>query len=480
MNLRGMSEGLLLLSAATLLAGQTPQDRFPAVQIDSRPVPSSSVVALQQGIPQGPAIQVDRGNPTAGPANLIVADVDSTSLRELLSGFAQSEGLNLAMPPQLDRLVSVDIRNATLEEALETVLDPLNLEYQIDGKILRVFETQMIDATLEFNYVTTSRTRTTSLAAPITPGRDSQPGSSVSSLGVDTMNLAEEVERLLQGAKSSNGDVQPNRMLGLYFVRDYPRNISRMRSILEQLQVAADRQVVIEAKLLEVELNRDSQSGIDWNSLLGSLSAQSASLGQNSPVYLTFAPGDVDSLLRALTKYGDVNVLAAPSIATLNNQPAVVRIGSQSVFLSTSVRADPRTGAIVQSAETPATVTEGIVLDMMPRVSADGTVYMNVHPIFTERLGQQSSRGSATAVGIREADTVIRVKSGDTILLAGLIRETERDSSSTGMRNTPIIRFLAGAPAKEVLKTDFVILLTPRIVTLQTAPALTQDRHDSQ
>lgn len=435
-----------------------------AIQIDTRPATSQTALAQT---PQTPAIQLERTNP-AGQA-LIVADVDSTSLRELLSGFAQTSGLNLAMPPQLDRLVSVDIRNATIGEALETILVPLNLEYRIEGRILYVFEPQMSDATLEFNYVTTSRTRSTSVVGSAAPGN---PGN-VSVTSSETTDLGDEVEKLLLGAKSRDGNVQPNRTLGLYFVHDYPRNIARMRSILDQLQVAADRQVVIEAKLLEVELNSNSQAGINWNDVFTAVSATSQSFSHESPLQLTFADKDFDVLLRALAVYGNVNVLAAPTVSTLNNQPAVVRIGTQDVFFSTAITTDPRTGGILQTTETPSTVNEGIMLDLTPRISPDGTIYMSLHPMIIERTGQRTSpRGaSAPVVDLTEADTVIRVRNEDSVIIAGLLKQTA--VSDTGLRNAPLIRFFAGRPSAEVRKTEIVILLTPRLVNLQTGPRVT-------
>jgi type II secretory pathway component HofQ len=454
----------VIVLAAGFLQTQSQAGLPAAIQIDTRP--ATAQAALQQN-PQTPAIQLERTNP-AGQA-LIVADVDSTSLRELLSGFAQTSGLNLAMPPQLDRLVSVDIRNATIEEALETILVPLNLEYRIDGRILHVFEPQMSDATLEFNYVTTSRTRSATIAGSAAPG-----AGGVSVISSDAIDLNEEVEKLLLGAKSKDGNVQSNRTLGLYFVHDYPRNIARMRSILDQLQVAADRQVVIEAKLLEVELNEDSQGGIDWNEVFSTVSAASSSFSYASPLQLTFAGKDFEVLIRALAAYGSVNVLAAPTVSTLNNQPAVVRIGTQDVFFSTSITTDPRTGAILQTTETPSTVTEGVMLDLTPRVSPDGTIYMSVHPVITGTIGQRTSaRGaSAPVVDLTEADTVIRTRNGDSVIIAGLIKQAAT-ANDTGLRNAPLIRFIAGRPSVEVRKTELVILLTPRIVNLQTAPRVT-------
>jgi len=179
-----------------------------------------------------------------------------------------------------------------------------------------------------------------------------------------------------------------------------------------------------------------------------------------------------------------VNVLAVPTVSTLNGQPAVIRIGTQDVFFVTQVTTDPRTGIIQQTAETPATVNEGIVLDVVPKISADGIISMNVHPVVTERTGKaESSTGNAVPIlDLRESDSVLRVANETTVMLAGLTsqRTIKNNSGVPGLRNVPFIKYLASRSSNEVRKTDLVILLTPRIVNLKTLTQLTQEHLDKQ
>jgi MSHA biogenesis protein MshL len=183
------------------------------------------------------------------------------------------------------------------------------------------------------------------------------------------------------------------------------------------------RQVQIEAKVVEVELRDEFSAGIDWRSVLSGLTpnptpspttAQASSGGMT----LTLNVTDFSALLKALAAQGTVNVLSSPRIVAMNNEPTIMRAATQDAH----------------------SLTESIVLSLTAQISADGIIHMNVNPsvtgVATSPRGDQVPR-----ITVREADTLVRVRQGETIVIAGLMHErTDRR------------------------KTDLVILLTPTLV----------------
>ena len=169
---------------------------------------------------------------------------------------------------------------------------------------------------------------------------------------------------------------------------------------------------------------------------------------------------DFTGLLSALATQGTVNVLASPRVVAMNNEPAIMRIGTQDVFFVTTSQVDAATGRVLQTTVTPQAITEGIVLSMTPQISGDGTIHMSISPSVTERTGQAKSRLGDTVpiISVRETDTLVRVHQNETIVIAGLMQDRVTRKASLFAR-----LFRRKEPTRR--KTDLVILLTPTIVT---------------
>jgi len=309
-------------------------------------------------------------------------------------------------------------------------------------------------------------------------------GSTASVTGSETANLLNDIETSLAQLKSADGKIIFNRMAGIVFVTDYPRNLDQIGFFLETIQNAVHRQVVIEAKVIEVRLDNTSQFGVNWTALAGKALKLEQPFAATGGFQITFTSGEMNAIISALATEGNVNVLSSPTIATLNNQPAIIRVGTQDIFFTTTTQVDPRTGTIVQTAITPSSITEGIVLDVTPQISDDGVIIMNIHPTVTERTGQATSpRGdSVPIVDVRETDTVVRVKEGGTVLIGGLIsdRKIETANKVPVLGNLPLVGGFFRNTSKETRRTDLVILLTPKILDVQSAMDYTRSRIENQ
>jgi MSHA biogenesis protein MshL len=489
--------GLGLLVTMALLAGPQGQRDAAAIQIDARPVGAGGQGLPQPQSPQAPAIQLDQINPNI--TDRVYGSLDfsvPTSLKQILSVLAQDAGLNLSMPDELSKQVTLSVKDVTLEQALNIILGEQGLQYRIEGKVLRVFKPVMVDAMLDFVYITNKRSRTTSLSASATAGFSGggvgglsgggggvSGGSSTSISGSESTDLLAKVEAMIKAYATTGGGaiLQFNPQLGQFHVRDYPENIAAMKNFLDQTAAAAKMQVYIEANLVEVELNKDSQSGVNWSAVLGNTFSFSSSFATASNFQASISFKGFSALISALTTYGDVNVLSNPSVSTLNGQPAVVKIGTQDVFFITQVTSDPRTGQIIQTAETPATINEGVVLDVTPNIDKDGTMFMSIHPTITERTATATSAQGNTVpiMAVRETDTTLRVRDGETIVIAGLIQDKVlRNTMRTPFSKIPFIGGIFGKKSTESTKTDTVIMLTPHIFNLNQVEELTRARQE--
>jgi MSHA biogenesis protein MshL len=246
--------------------------------------------------------------------------------------------------------------------------------------------------------------------------------------------------------------------------------------------------VQIQAKVIEVTLKNEFSAGIDWNLVIHS-AGNSVSLTQRvaSAAPGTFTAGlaikDFTALLNAFATQGKVNVVASPRVNALNNEPAIMRVGTQDVFFRTTSQVDAITGRIVQTTVEPQSITEGVVLSVTPQISSDGMINLSISPSLTERTGQATSRFGDTVpiLSVREADTLVRVHENETIVIAGLMNEqtTRAQSKVPLLGDLPVVGGLFRRDRCTGRKTDLVILLTPTIMTPARVPesaASEQDR----
>jgi type II secretory pathway component GspD/PulD (secretin) len=205
----------------------------------------------------------------------------------------------------------------------------------------------------------------------------------------------------------------------------------------------ATRQVQVEAMVIEVELSERFSTGIDWRAALGRLNTPvgaSQKPASVTPADVTPAlrTGDVSPLLKALAEQGKVNILARPGVTAMNNEPAVMRMGMPDV---------------------PAATTEGVVLSVTPQISADGIIHLSINPSITGRAGVATSQVGAreSVVSVREADTLVRVRQGETIVVAGLMHDRAGRKIELVILLTPTIMIpgeTAATTAREIRRLD--------------------------
>ena len=420
------------------------------------------------------------------------------AITDLLLRLVRDTDLSVVPDPDVEGTFVGELKNVTLRQALDLVLRPLDLDYSVRDRFIRVFNRPMETRIFEVNYVPTRcvarRSMTaasTALGPELAPigGESAAPQAGVGE-GVDGSwtqvtasedgDLFQELAVGVQTLLSEEGKFNLDRKAALLQVTDFPDRLEKVGVYLETVQTRAQRQVQIQASVIALELHDEFNSGIDWPAVLREAS-DSAALEQDlTPVAgltLGLRVGKVDGLLRALSNQGTVNVLSRARVVAMNNEPVVMRAGTRDVFFVTTSQVDA-TGRVLQRTTPPRTVTEGVVLTVTPQISVDGIINMSIRPRVTERTGQVTSRvGDIVPIlSVRETDTLVRVRQGETVVIAGLMLERTRlPGSREELAGEPEAPGATEGGAREAesgretepgrTKTDLAILLTPTVVT---------------
>lgn len=235
------------------------------------------------------------------------------------------------------------------------------------------------------------------------------------------------------------------------------------------MEGSVQRQVTIEANIIEVNLFEEYRFGLNWSTLADIMSIPFGTASGGGIFQLRVTSG-MQILLDLLSRQGKVNVLSSPKVAVLNNQKAVIRVAREDIFFKTTVTAPTISGGVVTPGTTtftPQSITVGIVLDVTPQIGPDGTVLLNIRPSISDRVGEARAPdgSSVPIIAVRETDTVVRVREGETIVLGGLIQDRRRDERTgvPGLSDLPLVGGLFGSTTREQQKTELVILLTPHV-----------------
>jgi MSHA type pilus biogenesis protein MshL len=307
-----------------------------------------------------------------------------------------------------------------------------------------------------------------------------------------------ETEKLAGGEKGSatyveeieaegDGKVLINKMAGLVIVTDYPSRLREVEKFLSRVEETVQRQVFIEAKIIEVSLNDDFQLGVDWRFIpnimklgTGGLIRQSLTGTTDFPANNRFQIGvantDFNALVDALSTQGKVEVLSSPRVSTLNNQKAIIKAAVEDVYFDVTVAA----GTPPITTATPKYITIGVILDVTPQIDSDGMIIMDIHPSVTERIRTASfpdTGQQAPIISVRETQTIIRVREGQTVLIAGLMQSKEKEELSglPCIMNIPVAGEAFRQTRRDKTKSEIVILLTPTLYSGRKIIDFTQE-----
>jgi type II secretory pathway component HofQ len=452
-------------SASTGLAqapGTRPPDLFVTRLQTVRPTSGASTDAAKTGPDGGPPLfltKIDDRQAAAdldGPRRISMSVSRPMPLPDLLLLLVNGTPLSLVTDKDVSGMFIGDLKDLTMRQALEAVLFPFGLDYDLQGTLIRVFPRKASTRLFSLNFVNVRRTLQRE-DTNRTPVGGVQRGPELSSS--TSSDPFGEIEQGVQSLLSASGKMHVDRTAGLVQVTDFAERLDQVGVYVEAVQLRAARQVRIDAHVFNVELGSTGTGAIDWNAAAIKNAAAARPADGYGPA--GFAVTSIDAFARALAEQGTVTKVTAPAVVAMNNEPATIRVGKQLVYFSPTGSSESDHKRVLG----PSTVLDGFTLSVLAQISADHFIQLHVSPSFAAPAGESKGpNGSAAPVmAVNETDTIMRVRDGETIVLAGFLSDVDRMTPASGFAK------LFSGPSRTTVRSELVILLTPTIVGARSA-----------
>ncbi|SMP12486.1 MSHA biogenesis protein MshL [Desulfurobacterium pacificum] len=420
-------------------------------------------------------------------------------LNKALLMLAKATGYNVIIPPDINGTVTLELKEDSLESCLNALLKPFGYSYKIDGN--NIYVITKLTKVFHLNLPQINRTLTSSIQATI-GGESSNTGVNTSTSSATMSisnnyssefwnNVKSALETLLKEDKTASYSIEP--LTGTIVVSAKPKTMKRIENFIKTLNKETEKQVLIEAKIVEVKLDKKNQTGINWKYLtfsnfLGSGGEYSTiTFNSGSPSSMPFQLSVVkvnntfSALLGLLSQFGKVNVLSSPRILAMNGQPAMIKVGRDYIVIyktqttsTTSTAGETASTLTTEEINTDTILTEGVVLTIVPHIDDKGNVILNITPAISSLDTPIVSGFTNTtedllnkiyAVNIRQLNTVIKARSGQTIILGGLIAKSKSETKEgvPFFQDLPLIGNAFKSNTQTSSKTELVIMLTPYV-----------------
>jgi MSHA biogenesis protein MshL len=464
--------------------------------------------------------------------------VNNANAREVFLAIVADTRYSMLMHPDVTGTLSVTLRGVTVTQALESIRDVYGYDFKIDGRRIIIYAPTLQTRIFTINYPHSQRMGNSELR--VAPGAGLQAGATT---GVTTATSATSAATAVQRGEGSrvtttsktdfwseltmaiqglvgNGqgrNVVSSPQAGIMAVRAMPDELRQVDKFLKAAQIAVERQVMLEAKIVEVELRDGFQSGIDWSALKNNYTAKGVigSIGGNTtsatssnllvrgvqpglPGFsagaallpdglsippagsgmfgLALASDGFQAVLGFLETQGDLQILSSPRIATLNNQKAVLKVGVEDFFVTNFTPGIPVTTAAGGTSTAPPTPVltpyfSGISLDVTPQIDDGINIMLHVHPsvtTVTEKIKTFASIGDQpmASSSINESDTLVRIQDGNIVAIGGLmqVESNRRSSGLPGSGDSPFFGTLFGNRANIGRKKEVIVLIKPTVI----------------
>jgi len=469
-------------------------------------------------------------------------EVSDAPARVFFQGLTDGTSTNMLVHPDVSGRVSFSLKQVTVEDVLNAARDLYGYDWRRSGNAYMVLPASIQTRIYHLNYLDLQRygvsktrissgqvtqgtnTQYSNSATPTSPesDKDGKPTIDISGTAVETRNDSDfwaNIESNLRAILGDKADrsVVVNHQSGLIVVRAMPSEQRDVSDYLQRISDTATKQVVLEAKIVEVELSDAYQAGINWASIVQNGSSHyftgqtapnggfgvdpfrptnnNVVVGPNNPISgivnstlggaFTIAADfkDFNAFIELLGVQGQTHVLSSPRVSTLQNQKAIIKAGTDEFFV-TGVKSNTTTGtATTTSREVDLTpFFSGVALDVTPQISEDDNVILHIHPTVSEVTDQTKTltmSGSTDVLPlaisqIRESDNIVRARSGQLIVIGGLMRQNRKNQNykTPILGDIPLLGKLFKSEHKEYRTVELVILLRPIVVKDNDWPAL--------
>jgi len=473
--------------------------------------------------------------------------VNNAPAPEVFMAIVSGSPYSMIVHPSIKEKLSIKLNNTTVFEALDTLREMYGYEYKVQGNRILIQPLTLQTRIFQVSYLYNTRKGKSELRVASSSPSDSAPSSQASAVAAVNGPQAPVVQALAASKVETTSDLNfwtdltsalraiigtgdgrnmvINAESGVVVVRAMPSELREVGEFLRTMQNVVSRQVLLEAKIIDVQLSDSFATGINWaafhagpNSRFAggiqqpatSLSTQGAmstftTLGPDGRADLnslfTSTPGSPGSvitgagvpgtlfglafqtsnfaaLINFLQSQGEVQVLSSPRIAAINNQKAVLKVGTDQFFV-TNVTTNQTTtvGGFVQNS--PSITTQpffsGVALDITPQIDENNQIILHVHPAVSNVVNQNTNinLGQAgiftlplAASTISETDTVVRVTNSNIVAIGGLMKQEDHRTRGgvPGLMDIPIIGSLFKNTSRSGLKSELVILIKPTVI----------------
>jgi len=469
------------------------------------------------------------GRPAVSRAERFDISVNNVPARTFFLSLVADSGTNVVAHPEVSGFISLELNNVSINDVLDVTRDVYGYEYKYKNSIYTIYPRKLRTDVFPINYLDVKRVGITDTGISIgkigsSGGRgrnnstsqdldeasnllgyledvdgesstsqqtQSSPGTRIQTLNrTDFWGAIKKTIKAIVGGEQEGRMVMVNPQAGLVVVKALPNELSAVREFLERSELSVKRQVVLETKILEVKLNDEFEAGIDWGAISGDLSVVSQTAGPGTISDVLFRREgdtetlvttvldvlDITQLLKLLETQGNVQVLSSPRISTVNNQKAIIRVGSDEFFVTGVSNSTTTSASSIQNI--PEIELEsffsGIALDVTPQIAEDGDVILHVHPVVSKvedqikdiDVGDSSFSLPLALRDVRESDSIVRAQSGQVVVLGGLMQESTIDvfGKRPVLGDIPVVNSLFRTREKRRVKTELVILMRPIVV----------------
>lgn len=439
--------------------------------------------------------------------------VNNVSVKEFFAGLSQGSDTSIVLAPKVTGKITLKLKQVTLLEVLDAVSNLYGYHYEKTSYGYMIYPKELQTRIFMMDKLSLQRSLQTNTQVNNSSGDLTQNGGTAMNNGGGDMpsgsvnpstvtvqasqkdtfwsDLKTTVAALIganasaKNVKSDSPMVQMNQSTGMLVVRAYPKELQLVEQYLKTTQDILSREVIIEAEILDVILSKEYSAGIDWAALTAGATKTKATISPPTEnllnsVYKLSLSGDRNNFnyaLELISTQGKVSVLSKPRVSTMNNQSAIIRVGSDDYYV-TSVQSQVTSGS--DSDTTTSTINlqayfSGIALYVTPQITNDGEVHLHIHPSISKvdesnldvLVNDKKSVLPVAQSQIRETDTVVRAKDGQVIILGGLI-QTAAGSTNSGLpfssKYGSTLGNLTSSRENTGVRSELVILLRPIIV----------------